>query len=418
MKILSIICALLLLPSLALADTHTAASCENKTGQLDVQAAVDAATYGDTVSVPAGSCTWDTALSITKGITIQGAGIDTTTIVSTADPFINYTPDATTRTNDNLFTVTGFTFDGNASSTIDAVSVTNSNTTAIRINIHHNKFYRLHRSMSTVGNVFGVFHANTVNTANVLYYLGYEQDSWDNHAVTPGTANILFIENNTITNTNSGGILAGGGHGGGYVFRYNTVTGTSGPSGGAFDIHGNQPGSLHAMQLVEIYNNDLSGFTVPGTAIDHRGGVARIYNNTWKESETFKIREEYCDELDDGTNNENNTTGAICTSCIQHVNSSYYWNNTYSGGTNSAAITQNDCASLQLVENTHFYNSAGTYTIYTCPHPLAGLSGICNSTKGVNGYNVGLVTGVSGMTIGSGATITGVGTGGTITNVQ
>jgi len=57
------------------AATVDAASCS----QDDVQTAIDSAIRGDTVKIPAGSCTWTSSLSITKSITLQGAGIGSTT---------------------------------------------------------------------------------------------------------------------------------------------------------------------------------------------------------------------------------------------------------------------------------------------------------------------------------------------------
>ena len=53
-----------------LAGIHTAASCS----QADVQAAVNAAGAGDIVRLPAGTATWSSGLSISKGIRLQGAG--------------------------------------------------------------------------------------------------------------------------------------------------------------------------------------------------------------------------------------------------------------------------------------------------------------------------------------------------------
>src|SRR5712691_9532176 len=55
----------------ARAADRTAASCSS----ADVQAAVNAATSGDRVLVPAGSCTYTSAVNIPNGknITIQGA---------------------------------------------------------------------------------------------------------------------------------------------------------------------------------------------------------------------------------------------------------------------------------------------------------------------------------------------------------
>ena len=52
--------------------------------QAAVQAALDAADEGDTVSIPAGSCLWPDGIAWTnKNIILQGAGIDQTIISCT-----------------------------------------------------------------------------------------------------------------------------------------------------------------------------------------------------------------------------------------------------------------------------------------------------------------------------------------------
>jgi hypothetical protein len=56
------------------ASTFTAASCNNNTGQLDIQAAINLASDGDTVAIPSGTCTMNVAISTTKQIFIQGTG--------------------------------------------------------------------------------------------------------------------------------------------------------------------------------------------------------------------------------------------------------------------------------------------------------------------------------------------------------
>ena len=53
------------------AATHAAATCNTS----DVQAAINAAAEGDTVTIPAGTCTWTSGVTISgKGITVTGAG--------------------------------------------------------------------------------------------------------------------------------------------------------------------------------------------------------------------------------------------------------------------------------------------------------------------------------------------------------
>lgn len=57
-----------------------ATSCSS----ADIQDAVNAASDGDIVMVPAGNCTWTSGLSIpdTKGITLKGAGANNTIVTT------------------------------------------------------------------------------------------------------------------------------------------------------------------------------------------------------------------------------------------------------------------------------------------------------------------------------------------------
>lgn len=62
---------LLILPIVARAQTVPAASCNTS----DVKAAINMATEGETVTIPAGICSWTSGVTISgKGIAIQGAG--------------------------------------------------------------------------------------------------------------------------------------------------------------------------------------------------------------------------------------------------------------------------------------------------------------------------------------------------------
>lgn len=74
-----------------------AASCS----QSDVQIAINSASSGDTVFVPAGQCTWSSGVTIPNGVTLIGAGIGNTVISS--DSFIR------TNLGDNS-RITGFEF--------------------------------------------------------------------------------------------------------------------------------------------------------------------------------------------------------------------------------------------------------------------------------------------------------------------
>jgi hypothetical protein len=68
------------LPKFSWAATINAASCSF----AHVSAAVNAATAGDTIIIPAGSCTWTNNLTITKGVILLGAGADKRIITGSA----------------------------------------------------------------------------------------------------------------------------------------------------------------------------------------------------------------------------------------------------------------------------------------------------------------------------------------------
>jgi hypothetical protein len=122
------------------AATRTAASCS----LTNVQSAINAASAGDTVVVPAGTCTWSAQARISKSLTIQGAGIDATVIVS-------HGFDIDAGVNDHR--ITGFTFNGAWGSNY-IIAHSQSRTGNKRFRIDHNKF--LNKNYTTSGTV--VFH--------------------------------------------------------------------------------------------------------------------------------------------------------------------------------------------------------------------------------------------------------------------
>jgi len=139
------------------AAVRNAASC----AKADVQAAVTSAVNGDTVTIPAGNCTWSSTLTINKGITLQGAGTNATTITQNSGIFsivINLNADLPVR-------VTGIYFDlvSNSSSDHGAIEISGSDngsfgTTQLRID--HCKFNKGNAVISPEGWVYGVIDHN------------------------------------------------------------------------------------------------------------------------------------------------------------------------------------------------------------------------------------------------------------------
>jgi hypothetical protein len=107
-------------------NTINAASCS----QVDVQAAIDSANDGDTVVVPAGSCTWTTpsagqpAVAMnSKKIVLQGAGIDQTLITDGTGTDWNEILIGVNCVEGKPFRVRGFDFPGPGSGEPDRIYV-------------------------------------------------------------------------------------------------------------------------------------------------------------------------------------------------------------------------------------------------------------------------------------------------------
>src|SRR5437870_2153368 len=98
------------------AATINAASCS----QANVNSAITSAVDGDTVIIPAGTCSWTTTLTITKGISLLGAGAGSTVLqdnVPKGDsncqgggPLMDWTVNMANRP--NTLRISGFTIQG------------------------------------------------------------------------------------------------------------------------------------------------------------------------------------------------------------------------------------------------------------------------------------------------------------------
>ena len=223
------------------ADTHSASSAS----YADVNTAVAAATYGDTVTVPAGSATWSSTLTITKGITLKGAGIGVTNITRSGGNLIDFSPNITTRGNGTTtqykFEVSGFTFGGSGSAMINLYESNGETIPFRKLLIHDNRFVNTGDYFLYVdGNFWGVIYNNQFAGKLGFMLLGNQDAGWNTFgAGVYGTADNLYFEDNTFSG--SAEVWFQTGHGGRYALRYNTFT-ASYMGNPMFDEHGNQPG--------------------------------------------------------------------------------------------------------------------------------------------------------------------------------
>ncbi len=246
--------------------TVKAGSCS----QTDVQNAINSSGNGDTVLLPGGNCTWSSAVTIpnSKGITVDGGG---TTITGQ----LSLNANATTGSR-----ITGFTFTSEI-----AVSTSGSKTSAT-FRVDHNTFNHGDVMLKTTGNAPGLIDHNTFTSSsapNEMIHneaMGAGDTSGWSDPVTPGGADMLYIEDNTFTFNATGDPAYFWGssalqsyYGARNVFRHNTLNMVQ------VDQHGTA-GNVGA-RWWEIYENTFN--VVPnGNQSDYihiRAGSGVIFNN-------------------------------------------------------------------------------------------------------------------------------------------
>ena len=345
-----------------------AASCSSG----DVTAAIEASSNGDTVSVPAGACTWNTQVSLgAKSITLEGAGAGKTIITNN---YANYYGQMLVANagKSNTTRITGFTFQGTPSRTIGIFC----DDTTKPFRIDHNDF------MADAAAVFilnyglcaGLIDRNYLsapyNSEMVQIHGGGHMNraGWSVDVV-PGSPSAVYVEANQFINSGfsydancpcwrfSASSALQSYDGARTVVRYNILQDTQ------LDQHGNA-GYVSA-RWWEFYEN-IFHLSQPRTdqdkLMDMRGGSGVIFNNHktgyWNTRNTIPpivFREEdegdpAMDQIGRGKN--------------QALDPAYVWGN-------DAAIPL-DVRNETIIENRDYYLSEKPgYTPYVYPHPLS-----------------------------------------------
>jgi hypothetical protein len=350
--------------------------------QSDVQAAVNLASDGDTVVIPATVATgvnWSTPVQIGKGIALIGQGTvapnitkinntvpwngtdNTECVVVAFGPTEGDKPvrvsniafdNVTTPTYDHCCGYSGpdksaVRFEGYSVNDYDDAYTGLSPLTQVRVDhctVNRGKFV-----VACYGRVEGVVDHNTFTNCDIATG-AWEDDSasWL-RPIVPGTVHSLYIENNTfIVNNNVEWTPVD--HqvycqeGGRYVCRYNTfdLSAYTKDTNGCYflDVHGNQnyydPAhwNFRGSPIIEIYNNTLIASSAYQFA-ELRGGSILFYNNTMKTIDgsvgDVEMWEEECWQTD--------FFSPLAKSWPREdqINATFFWGNTLNGG--AAVIT-------------------------------------------------------------------------------
>lgn len=375
------------------AATIYAASCS----QSDVQAAIDSASNGDNVLVPAGECTWTTvgdtwSVEVSgKSITLRGAGIDQTIINDGTGKYGEREPLAIRVANG--IRVTGFTFKGMESGDVAIVAGGANN-----FRIDHCEFNggSAGRGVKASQSYGVIDHCTFINCVQGVSVFGAGDTEWTT-AQNLGSADATYVEdcNFAYTAVLDGALDAY--KGARYVFRYNTVTNTYMGHHG-LDSGGEGYRSPHSY---EIYENIFTTSISIARAMYFRGGTGVVFNNQINHTgsgfyggkidvTSYRSCKSYdhwgtCDgdnEIDGNTEPKETYYGWPCQDQIGRTTNQassplYEWGNTADGADVDIAVSDY-CAGSTPNVNTHiqkdrdFFNDTQRpgYTPYEYPHPL------------------------------------------------
>ncbi len=181
------------------ANGGTASSCS----QAAVQTAVDQAANGETVTVPAGTCTWNepVRLSNDRGVTLACATPRTCAITANGTAVLFDTLDGI---NARLYRISGFDFRNSADTFVIWIA---GNGTASRVRVDNNTFTLDSQSVAvffgattTIGNYYGVIdHNRLTGNANSLLLQIIGGTNLSPPPSQLGTANNMFVEDNLVT---------------------------------------------------------------------------------------------------------------------------------------------------------------------------------------------------------------------------
>lgn len=414
-------------PSVAQATVINATSC----AKADVETAVASAVDGDTVAIPAcASTTWTSAVVTSKGITIQGAGIASTTINNNGFDM--------TAVDGKAWRITGLTLTGTA--------CVNALTESKAWRVDHVHFSAVSPGAGRCQNRLiwieptgpdytkGLVDHNTFsNPGGIQIHVRPTGDGGNGEwlrALGLGTDDAVYVEDNTFTSTvyNSSAPVNDCDAGGRMVFRYNTVVNSY------FEMHDAIVTGARSCRKWEVYHNTFSmdhefgAFVMLGI----RGGTGVVFNNTYTTNGFSLVSpvgvalyrtgqtggdpwDVLCSTSSGKATLASTTAPSGCTGtdngCInldgagsggypcrdqfgfdgndpQTTRPALFWNNTLDGvqtngfsfigpGTPSSYITENTdwCRSNTTSPPATCNGISTTYSPYTYPHPLQNVAG-------------------------------------------
>lgn len=395
-------------------ECNSATIIANSGSQADFDSAVSAASNGDTIHIPADIENWTNTTTISKALTIRGAGVGQTIIgyghITPSSPIIIWNLQA------NLpHRITGLEFQTNAAADFAYNGCIQING---RTNPADTASFRMDNCRFTnllgVAVIFQNIHSNSV--VDHIYYTGiptarfanvfnpnwiganYGDGSWvdDDHF---GKGRCIVFEDSVFVYPTSGSAYAfiDAWNGGRFVFRNNILT------NGWVEAHGTDSGNrLRGTRTIEMYSNRMYGNDVNAYLGNFRSGVSIVYSNEASaytaspryELAAYRVDTSYAPwGIADGSNEwDTNNVGTLIKALDQPGRSggslisgdtpTHLWSNGQNDQTNNACYEWDNtedggdvdfiAGHSVIVENVNYVQDTArpNYVAYQYPHPL------------------------------------------------
>ena len=252
---------------------------------------------GDTITLPAGILHWTTGVTISKAITLQGAGVGATVLTDgvQSGQLIQVTLVA-----GSLTRITGIEFQdgGRTNRQSDILRVVGSNTDGSKFRFDHSKWNNLNGA-SVFDTVIGVIDHNAFVMDRTGLPINIYDSYWNGRTLGDGSwaaptgfgsSQFLFIEDNTFTHSDPSQKGITDSYGGGrFVVRHNNIF------NGIISNHGTEStGRTRGGRAMEVYNNTFTGTDLNRFVGGVRSGGVLFHDNSisgyWGDSATFALQ--------------------------------------------------------------------------------------------------------------------------------
>jgi hypothetical protein len=280
-SLMTLSCAAAALP--AHAATLSASSCSSS----DVQSAINSATTGDVVRVPAGSCAWSSTVKWSgKGITLQGAGINLTNITDNGPDGAALSIGGASAS--AFVAVTGFTFIKSSDHPNGIVQISGSQD-SVGFRFHNNRVLIASSGSRGIGveSVYGLIDHVTFDVTapggSIQSVAVWGSSDGSDGGFTPwmrplalGTNKAVYIEDSTFNYSSQDEDSVDAYTGARLVIRHSTFNNIS------VGFHGTDTGAGRSVFSYEIYDNIFTNNlskSLRGATL--RGGTGVVYGNRY-----------------------------------------------------------------------------------------------------------------------------------------